>query len=180
MGEVTCIWERVITIFANGGSFAELRVEFFNEGVHGTVRMHLKALHAALHGVQEAYKRLPNVAGHGIVMAVVDTMLAMISCGNVFASMGMPTWRSLRKRLTEASLGQSTLPVASLEPSPGTAWLRRSAWAGRLRATKEALCETSAGSERTRTPSSSLSASPPSSAAVSLSFPLIVRLPAPS
>jgi len=113
--DATYFWERVYSIFVDGGSFDELRQEFSQYGVHRKVGMRLKALHAAVRMVRDACKSAagrplaPKTATLRIANApiIMDALLALISCGSSAQPLGAISWLSLRKLLTETLARQS-------------------------------------------------------------------------
>jgi len=107
--DATYFSERVYSVFANGGSFDELRQEFSRFGVHRTVGMRLKALHTAIRVVRDTCKsatvRMTNAP------VIMDALLGLISCGGSTDTLGATSWLSLRKSLTE-TLGRQSGPRA--------------------------------------------------------------------
>jgi len=117
--DATYFSERVYSVFANGGSFDELRQELSRFGVHRTVGMRLKALHTAIRVARDACKsaagRAPALKTATVRIdnapVIMDALLALISCGGSTDPLGATSWRSLRKFLTETLGRQSGLRV---------------------------------------------------------------------
>merc|ERR1719221_1223330 len=116
----TYLSERVYSVFANGGSFDELRQELSRSGdVHRTVGMRLKALHTAIRVARDACKsaasRAPALKTATVRIynapVIMDALLALISCGGSTDPLGATSWLSLRNFLTE-TLGRQSGPRA--------------------------------------------------------------------
>merc|ERR1712032_84567 len=129
--DATYLFERVYSVFAYGGSFDQLRQEFSRLGVHRTIGMRLKALHAAIRGVRDAFNAVAGRAPASETPTapltnaafVMDALLALISCGGSAEASGEMSWLSLRMLLTDAPVGRSgphhtPESVAPFEPRP--------------------------------------------------------------